>query len=147
MAVRYDCGRPLSESSRMSLAELDKLVFDELFRAFERQQLSEDLWLSRDISPQSSMHITLYVAKCPGGAYSQFGTIKVNEDHVYMMLKTVKGIISRRSEHTKHNLPFCDPHFPDNLIELVKTAAKNAQKCFDLSHSRTWMRYRRERCK
>jgi hypothetical protein len=131
---------------------LDKIVHKELLKAFGRQQLNERLWLSCDeigshvrTNDNINARIILYVSKCPGGAYSQFGTLWVKEDLVYAEFKTVWAIVGHRARCSKHNFSFCDPNFPDNLVDFSKKAAANAQKCFDLSHARVWRRHRRKR--
>lgn len=109
---------------------------------FQRQQLSERLWLTTCNREQE--FVSLLVAPAPGGAYSCFGKLKIEESTVTLSLKTVWGIMAHRHELRNYRFDFCDPAFPDNVLVFVKQAAANAQRCFDLSHQRCWARFGRE---
>ena len=96
------------------------------------------------LAPGGQGALRVPVAPAPGGGYSHFGRLAIGDFEVVCTLKTVWGIISHRHVMMDHHFEFCDPAFPDNLIDFVKLAAHNAQRCFELAHNRMWNRHRRE---
>ena len=110
-----------------------------------RRQLADDLWLMGERQHnQGDKQLTFFVARCPGGAYSQFGDMELREDEIVAKFKTVWGIVRHRFLFSTHRFRFCDPEFPNNFIAYVGLAAANAQRCFDLSHKRSCNRWVRK---
>jgi len=105
-------------------------------------QINDRLWLSGEKNTASS-DICLLVSHGPGGAWSVFGSLKVENYYINVRLKTVWGIIRHHAEYEYFEFEFCDPSFPNNLHQFVVTAAINAQRCFDLGHTRMWQRHER----
>jgi len=106
-------------------------------------------WLRVDTTrssgiPKKRDSYTCFVSPCSGGAWQQFGTFTVEVDHISLALKTVNAMVNRRLEFTTYDFQYCCPDFPDNFIELVKIAARNANFCFRFAHDKSWKHYNRE---
>jgi hypothetical protein len=111
-----------------------------------RLQLEENLWVSGSYN-RNEPHLSLCVSTCGGGAYSYFGNLLVSEFEVVFAVKTLWGIMRSRFDMVDHHFEFCDPAFPDNLIEFVKLSATRTNRCFTLQHKRGWKRRYREMMK
>ena len=132
------------------------VVMEELERHFlGRRQLGEDLWVwgSHDTSLATELtcskcasQLVINVSSCPGGAYSQVGSLFVGEVETVFTTRTVWGIMGRRSVFVSYHFEYCEREFPDNLIAFVKLAAANTNRCYKLAFSRGWARYHR-RCR
>lgn len=109
-----------------------------------RHEIRDRLWILGESKRGSGFHIDLWVSECPGGAYSAFGTLALDDGCIILQLKTVWGIIRCQSRHSTHKFEFCDPDFPNNVVCLIYAAATNANKVFRLAHSRHWAHYRRK---
>ena len=126
------------------------VVTEELNRHFLGQhEVAPHVWVwgtnvERDLWEDSRPgQLVLSVSQCPGGAYSHFGRIVVDDFEAVLWVKTVWGIMARRSERTEHHFEYCDPAFPENLVDFVKRAARNANRCYELAFQRGWSRYER----
>jgi hypothetical protein len=126
------------------------VVMEELERHFlDVHQIEENLWTlgSREKYYGSQQHdrtLAMSVGVAPGGAYSHYGRLTVGDAEVVFSTKTVWGIMRHQHRVVEHHFEYCEREFPDNLIAFVKLAARNAQRCFSLSHSRMWDRRRRD---
>ena len=126
---------------------ITQVVMEELERHFlDTHQIEESLWILGDREKYGGCWNTLVmgVSVAPGGAFSNFGRLVVGEGEVVFTVKTVWGIIRHQSVTAEHRFEYCDPAFPDNLVDFVKLAAHNSQRCFSLAHRRMWARHRRE---
>ena len=85
----------------------------------------------------------LYVSRDPCGAFQSFGSIEVFDSEIILRLKKVWGILKRNGAVDIFSFDFCDPDFPGCLYEILRVAACNALRCFDLEHKRRWNHYSR----
>jgi len=83
------------------------------------------------------------VSECSGGAWQQFATGEVHDEHITVKIKTVFGIMAHKSINEEFSFYTCDPSFPDNVINFLHEAARNAKHTFRLSHKRGWAKHTR----
>ena len=128
----------------MNLVDAQDSIVDHL----SRQVKLEDyiyLLIDRALSQTKIDHeLQGYVAKAPGGAWNKICSISIGVDSTVLELITVKNIISRKGYKDRLVFDHCDPKFPDNLVDLLELAARNASRAFDIANRRAWDHYLRK---